>query len=306
MKINLLSHDNGVGLTQDVKIVKSILHKHKCTFYDLRYADPVKADINIHFEHLGNHWYKSAKINLFFPNPEWFEWPHLLRGIDKVLCKTHDCQRIFDAIHTPKDKWKTEFTSFTSEDRNTGERADEIVYLHTAGQSETKGTYTVFQSWKAEYPDLIFTKLRNNRAYNKIQDNIHTCFERIPIEVLTEIQNKCTFHICPSEYEGFGHYIWEAKSCGGIVITTDAAPMSDMINNDGFLVKCNGKSRRYNFGRLHYIDVKDLQEVIEKTLLLSKSEINEMRLQARRTWELNDRSFKIKLTEIIDSYANVK
>jgi hypothetical protein len=303
MRINLLSHDNGVGLTQDVKIVKSILKGHRCTFYDLRYAEPVKADLNIHFEHIGNHWAKFAKTNLFFPNPEWFEWPQMLKDIDLTLCKTKDCQRIFDAIGLSP----TVYTSFTSEDRNTGQREEKRVYLHTAGQSETKGTFTVFNAWKKSYPDLILTKLRNHRMFNRKQDNIFTVFERINLEVLQELQNKCTFHVCPSEYEGFGHYIWEAKSCGGIVITTGTAPMSEMVTEeDGFLVTPSGRSRRYNYGRLHYIEEKALQEVIEKTMTLTDKQVNQMRLKSRANWEKNDTFFKDTFTKIVNQYANIR
>ena len=36
---------------------------------------------------------------------------------------------------------------------------------------------------------------------------------------LREIQNANLFHLCPSETEGFGHYIVEALSVGAIVLT---------------------------------------------------------------------------------------
>lgn len=300
MRINLISNDNGVGLSQDMRIIKSILKGHKCTIVDLLTGqEPKKADINIFFEILNNRFYPSAPVNLFFPNPEWFEWPALLKGIDLVMCKTHDCQRIFKL-------WtdKTIFTSFTSEDRNTGQRADEIVYLHTAGQSSAKGTDTIFKAWKPEYPQLILTKLRDFKALEKPKANIHTCFDRIPIEILTEMQNKSTFHVCPSEYEGFGHYIWEAKSCGGIVITTDKPPMNEMVTEgvDGFLVPAV-RSRRFHFGRLHMIEVAPLREVIEKTMTLGRKEINVMRLASRANWEANDKMFKDKFLKIIKSYG---
>jgi glycosyltransferase involved in cell wall biosynthesis len=265
----------------------------------LKGQEPKKANINIFFEILNNRFYALAPVNLFFPNPEWFEWPALLKGIDLVMCKTHDCQRIFKL-------WtdKTVFTSFTSEDRNTGQRADEIVYLHTAGQSSAKGTDVIFKAWKPDYPQLILTKLRDFGALEKPKANVHTCFDRVPIEILTEMQNKSTFHVCPSEYEGFGHYIWEAKSCGGIVITTDKPPMNEMVTEgvDGFLVPAV-RSRRFHFGRLHMIEVAPLREVIEKTMLLTTKEIADMRLKSRWVWEDNDKQFKAKFLQIIKSYG---
>src|SRR5512137_2382041 len=99
MKINLLSHDNGVGLTQDIRIVKRILEpKHEVSFIDLRHNDKRKADVNIFFEILDGRHYDNAKYNLFFPNPEWFWWPKQLAGLDMILAKTKDAVKIFEAI----------------------------------------------------------------------------------------------------------------------------------------------------------------------------------------------------------------
>jgi glycosyltransferase involved in cell wall biosynthesis len=286
MKINLLSHDNGVGLTQDVKIVKKILEKkYIVKFIDLRYDAPERADVNIFFEILDQRHYRSAKKNLFFPNPEWFMWPGLLKGIDLVLCKTHDAERIFRTIGS-----KTLFTSFTSDDRRQPEER-ERAYLHTAGQSTTKGTNTVYNNWRKDFPVMIFTKLREMGTYRS-KENIRTCFERIPDEIMYTLQNKCIFHLCTSEYEGFGHYIWEAKSCGGIIISTNGPPMNEMVKD--FLVKVK-QTRRMNFGRLQLIDGDDFQKVIERTMELSDKDIEEMSKASRKSWEENDKYFKREL-----------
>lgn len=297
MKINLLSHDNGVGLTQDVKLVKSILEPcYKCEFVDLRYDTPTKADVNIFFEILDQRFYKFAKYNLLFPNPEWFMWPTLLKGIDLVLCKTHDAVRIFNILGS-----KTVFTSFTSEDRlHRFDSVNERVYLHTAGQSRTKGTETVFRVWKKDYPIMIFTKLFEAEQYEHHFKNIYTYFDRIDLNVMVELQNKCTFHLCPSQYEGFGHYIWEAKSARGIVITTNAAPMNEMVTDgvDGFLVESK-IGKRMNYGRLAFVDLVSLQRVIEKTMLLTDSQITKMRQASRASWEVNDIFFKAELLKVL-------
>jgi glycosyltransferase involved in cell wall biosynthesis len=296
MKINLLSHDNGVGLTQDVKIVKSILEpRYKCTFIDLRTTSPQPADINIFFEILDNRFYDNARYNLLFPNPEWFMWPTLLKGIDLVLCKTKDAVRIFDIL-----KSKTRYTSFTSDDRYK-KHDPERVYLHTAGQSRTKGTDAVFRAWRKDYPELIFTKLVNYDQYKHHGPNIITCFERMPLDIVIKLQNKCTFHVCPSEYEGFGHYIWEAKSAHGIVITVDKPPMNEMVTDgvDGFLVPST-HSKRMNLARLHLVDVDNLREVIEKTINLPDHKVKQMRRASRAAWERNDRFFRSELLTIIN------
>jgi glycosyltransferase involved in cell wall biosynthesis len=214
-----------------------------------------------------------------------------------VLWKTRDAVRVFNILNA-----KTHFTSFTSEDRlKNFTSVNERVYLHTAGQSRTKGTDTVFRAWKKEYPEMIFTKLMEAAQYETHLPNIYTYFDRIPLEVMIELQNKCTFHLCPSEYEGFGHYIWEAKSARGIVITTDKPPMNEMVRDgvDGFLVESK-VGKRMNFGRLAFIDLEALRTVIEKTMLLTNLQIKEMRKASRQSWELNDKFFKSELIKVLE------
>lgn len=297
MKINLLSHDNGVGLTQDVRIVKSILNKHEVKFIDLRHNKFEKADVNIFFEILDGRHYDYARHNLFFPNPEWFWWPKQLAGIDIVLAKTKDAKRIFEAFPV-----KVEFTSFTSDDRFDIQILRDRAYLHMAGQSETKGTQTVFANWERNYPQLVFTKLKNFGMYQKRNANVIACFERMPLDLIRTIQNKCVFHICPSEYEGFGHYIWEAKSCGAITLTTDGAPMNEMVTDgvDGFLIKANAK-KKMNFAKCSLISGDDFRKVIEKTTKLTDNEILDMRKASRNAWVDNDTFFRTRLNEIIDT-----
>lgn len=299
MKINLLSHDNGVGLTQDVRLVKQILDKsHDVRFIDLRTSNHRQADINIYFEILDGRHYDNAKYNLFFPNPEWFWWPKQLGGIDIVLAKTRDAESIFRAI----GKSEVIFTSFTSEDRYDPDIPKERVYLHTAGQSETKGTQTVFMAWKTHYPQLIFTKLKAYGGYTVHNPNIITCWDRLPMDLLRNIQNKCAFHVCPSEYEGFGHYIWEAKACAGIVITSDGAPMSEMVTEgvDGFLIDARRK-RKMNFAKCSLIELPALQAVIERTMNLTDKEIARMGAASRQRFLDNDLFFRNTLNKIINS-----
>lgn len=301
MKINLISVDNGVGLTQDINICKDILHshKHKCTFHDVKAVNtPHKADINIFFEILNHKFYHKAAINLFFPNPEWFWFKNELNDIDLVLCKTRDAQNIFNRLGC-----RTIYTSFTSRDMQAHVRK-ERKYLHLAGQSMNKGTKQVVATWTQDMPELMLCSTKY--TYNIKGKNIAPIFDRLSENDLTYLMNEAAFHLCPSDYEGFGHYIWEAKSCGGIVLTTNAEPMSDFVQDgkDGFLIPYR-KMTRQQMAVLKHITSDGLLETIKRTEQLTDGQIREMSQASRRSWEENDRFFRKIFIEIINNVKPV-
>lgn len=295
MKINLITVDNGVGLTQDVRVVKSILKDHDCRFIDIEKGPPETADVNIFFEIIHKRFYPYAGVNLFFPNPEWFWFRGYLKGLDLVLCKTRDAERIFKQLGC-----NTVYTSFTSEDRRR-KAEKQRKYLHLAGQSQNKGTMEVFRAWNNQpLPELVFCKTKAWEIYANHSKNITGVFTRMPDKVLLNLLNACYFHICTSDYEGFGHYIWEAKSCGGIVITTDGEPMSDFVHNgiDGFTVQV-ARYGRQQLAETKRISVEKLREVVHYTANLTDGELEGMSRASRQAWEENDRFFKTIFRNII-------
>lgn len=299
MKINLISVDNGVGLTQDVNLVREILKPHQCKFINVKGVSHEKADINIFFEILNEKFYPLASKNLFFPNPEWFYFAKKLKDIDLVLCKTRDTERIFNKLGCA-----TIYTSFTSRDL-LKEMPKQRQYIHLAGKSSNKGTPAVFQAWNSHpLPMLIFCKADKFDQYEKHSENITTLWGRMTEPDLIRLMNTTAFHVCPSEYEGFGHYIWEAKSTGGIVITTKAEPMSDFVREgvDGFTVDYDRRSHQ-SLGTLYFVSPKALQKVIERTEALTDQQILDMGKQSRLMWEDNDKFFKNILKLIINEIA---
>lgn len=57
-----------------------------------------------------------------------------------------------------------------------------------------------------------------------------------------------SFFLCPSFQEGYGHYINQARASGGVILTTDVAPMNELITRDsGVLVSARKFSYEEQF-----------------------------------------------------------
>jgi glycosyltransferase involved in cell wall biosynthesis len=47
---------------------------------------------------------------------------------------------------------------------------------------------------------------------------------------LRQLQTDTPVHICPSQSEGWGHTINEARAVGALVLTTDYPPMNEFVS----------------------------------------------------------------------------
>jgi len=317
MKINIIGRDNGVGLTQDVLVLKSALIGHEINVIKTDFSEvkgkmkvvdksSVKsADINIFSEHiLTEELYKYGKRNVLIPNAEWFNrlWLSKLDNMTEVWCKTRDAERIFSELGC-----KTEFISFTSQDRFRNIKKKN-VFLHLAGKSETKGTYEMLLAWDKDMPTLVFCK--NNTPQNKMYNvggskeqmltpNIKKCFSRIDYDDLLNLSNICQFHVCPSQYEGFGHYINEARSVGAIIISNDSPPMDDILS-DEYAFLCKPESYKpMNLAKIAIADPKEIKEAVKKCVSLSEKEIKRMSKASRQAFLDNDKFFKQRILEVL-------
>lgn len=281
--VNILSHDNGVGLSKDYKLLSGAISS-PCKFVDLRGSrEAGKADINVFIELIKPSLFSLARINYFIPNPEWFkqDWIPQLRHFDKILCKTHDTERIFR-----KMGYDTQYIGFTSEDKWVPSIKKEYKFFHGAGKSSMKGTKYVLD---------VFDNTKNIPpvTYFEAKDKF------LSDDDFTKEQNRHLFHVCPSEYEGYGHYIHEAKSMGAIVITTDAAPMNEFITKDNGILCRPVAQKNQGLATLKICNAKSIQQGVFQALQLAASEIKEMSEKSRQSWEEGDRFFRNKIKEIL-------
>ena len=318
LRVNLIFHDNGAGLTADAMIVASVLSTAGIQITSSPYqAPPVwdraaaraarwsgrpRYDLNIFLEHVDHRWWPMARRSMLIPNQEWFypEWTRRLRGFDRVLCKTQDGLRIFQSLGA-----RAEFLGFTSEDRRLlpGPPREEGV-LHIAGRSLRKGTVIVLQAWQQhpEWPRLTVVQRPPQEGYplwHPPLPNVTYHSHRLSDEEIRELQNRYWLHIRPSEAEGFGHPLAESMSCGAVVITTDAPPMNELVRPDrGILVPAH-PTKPQGLVIRQEVEAPALEAAVVRALAMPASEREEMGGQGRAWWETNDQAFRSRLKAVV-------
>lgn len=305
LKINLFTHKNGKGLEQDQKILAAALrelgHQVECLDFDefseSRFdelnEDPY-VDVNIFFQGIREIWTPYAKQNWFVPNPEWFYGNTAqLELMDLVLCRTKEVQRIFKNLHP-----KTYFLGFTSVDcYDPNIEKNFSAFFHLAGESALKGTKAIVKVWQRNpsFPLLIGIQHRSLFAGGS---NIHWINERVADDHLRYLQNVCGFHLCPSETEGFGHYIMEAMSAGAVVITTDAPPMNEFIKDPRCLVHYE-RWQSLQLGMKYYVSLNHLEMIVNFLKSLPQQELLEIGAKNRLTYLKKTEEFKQRLNELM-------
>ena len=261
-------------------------------------------DVNIFIEQLHHEWFRHAHVNVLIPNPEWFqvEWHPDLTRLDIVLCKTKDAQKTFNKLGC-----KTAFISFSSVDRldDKYEKSYE-KFFHLAGRSVQKGTRQLIELW-SRYPEWPALTIIQNpiRANVTVIDNIRHIVEYVDDTLLQSYQNMHGVHLCPSEAEGYGHYIGEALSCGALTLTTNAPPMNELVTTErGVLIDYHA-SRPKNLGTNYYVDVEDMERKVKQVLSMDISVKKRLGQNARKWFEQNDKFFRGRIVEIMENLQKV-
>ena len=199
IKINIYYWNNGVGLVNDSILIKYILKKYDVVTYDIIGTLPHirKCDIGIHIQNFKLECLHKNNINILMINEEWLTDCDILHinKLDYIFTKSSYAKLLLDSYHK-----NVICTGFFSLDRyffpkNTNE------ILHFKGKSIQKNTELV--------KDLNCINILDS-SINYLSDN----------DVTYNLNNH-DIHICCSLYEAWGHYLWEAMSCGKLVICSE-------------------------------------------------------------------------------------
>lgn len=363
-KIRLITNLESIGTKTDAEIYKKILKNSYICYYksDKNVPNEEKSkyiNINIFFE--GVLLDLPAKQNWLVVNQEFLHEPlNNLHKIDKFICKSRYAYKLLNNLKNKyKLKGKVIYLGHTSNDtKNVNFNKRMNLYVHAAGKSHMKNTDKLINVWKKiykKYPNNYLVVTCRGLCKNSLNSEL-SCSDNV-------ICNKCSIdelldkhsnvsdgiiykkfidkndyklytkyavcYICPSQVEGFGHYLNEGRLNGCAVITTDGPPMNELIIDDknGYIIPTSKKEHsRYVtniykkyipftdffekiFSKKIYcedsetfdISEDDLFNTIEKFILCSKSKKMEMCKNSRKMY-LNDKtSFINKLLFLINN-----
>lgn len=297
LKINIIAQSNGKGLETDQKILKEALEQlgHLVVLVNFKDLARKQADINIFFQALVPEKLKWARLNWFIPNPEWYDRDiKLLEKIDLILCRTKEVERIFRDLNK-----QTYYLGFTSPDCYQQEIQKNFSHLfHLAGGSHFKGTAAIQNIWLSHVSFPLLTVINFSNNFNSQQSNLEWVHCRLPQTELRQLQNECGIHLCPSETEGFGHYIIEAMSTGAVVVTTDAPPMNEFIKDKRCLVPYHRSDSIY-LATKYYVDPIELENKIKYLIDLPDDELLSIGLKNRSIYLEQKQEFYEKLEELL-------
>lgn len=326
MRVNLVAADNGAGLTRDLHLLAGVLAEagidititalrrgklrkwfRPCLVRAgnalrrlLRQKPPFR--MNLMQEHIRAEYLPWAEINVLVPNPEYLLQSDidLLQRMDCVFVKTRHADEIMTRLGS-----RTEYIGFTSEDRGDDRVPRERAFLHVAGKSGNKGTQAVLAAWRRHphWPQLTVVKRSKHLPQSEpIPANVIRLTQYLADDVLRELQNSHRFHLCPSRTEGFGHYLLEALGVGAVTLTTDGAPMNELVTAErGILIPVT-RTGRQAMATTWLADEAGIAEAVERALILDEAQCEKLSEAARGFFLENDRMFHDRIVTIVNSW----
>lgn len=261
MKINIYYWNNGVGVVTDSIILSEILSSFDVVVYDVSKNNHYRnSDMGIFIQNIWLDYLNHNKKNIYIINEEWLNETEIsyLKYFDLLIVKSNHAKQLLNSYHN--NIVNTGFFSLNkyTETHSTGN------ILHFKGKSIQKNHELSFK-YKDKYNIKILDSETNYLSNTEIINAL----------------NDYDIHICCSLYEAWGHYLWEAMSCGKYVICSEIPVFKEYIDPD--LVKFvpiiytanyNTEYRflntnNYKFRTGYFVDENIFQQILdEKNKLL--------------------------------------
>ena len=337
--VNIIGWDNGGGLSRDIALLREVLEAEGCAVFVnrmyrgerplpslFRAAKRLWASrigklavervgwrppyaLNIHLEEPQPGYFWLARRNVLIPNQEMITLrsiPHLSHFAE-VWAKTRISQKLFSQLGC-----SVRFLGWSGVDRRqAGAGGSKLnVGLHVAGSSTAKGTDALLDVWgrNSSWPTLKVLRRPHNYIGRAVPwrerdalPNIEMITGRVEEQALRRLQNESALYVCPSEAEGFGHIILEGLSVGGVVITTDAPPMNELVTPDAGLLVAVERFEPMGIGERYFVSHDDLERKIGHALAMSQAERDALGHAARARFEAIDQAFRSRIKACLNA-----
>lgn len=224
--VNLVSRDNGVGLTTDMDLLQAMLTAHGYDVQRVGWQDRTmrRCDVVIFLELFNPRLMRYARKSVGVFNLEWFlpRWRSYLPRISQLWAKSFNAHETFLSM-----RLRSYLTGFMTRDLLNESVPQGLTCLHLKGHSNLKNTPAVIDAWAAN-PDLPPLTIISETPIPYPPPGI-TVLPRVDHATLVQQLNTHQIHVCPSRAEGWGHYITEGMSARAVVVTTDAPPMNEHV-----------------------------------------------------------------------------
>jgi len=259
LKINVYYWNNGVGVLNHSKLLKNLLSNYNVVCYDMSKNNTFrKSDMGIFIQNVWTNQLENNKQNIYFVCEEWMHKSEIevVNKFDYIFVNSNYAKSLLDPYH--KNVINTGFFSLDRHffPKNTNE------ILHFKGKSIQKNTELV--------NGLNHVKILDSNI-NYLSDN----------DVTYNLNNH-DIHICCSLYESWGHYLWEAMSCGKLVICSEIPVFKEYLDPNlvKFISIKEVCSHNINYKFLNTNDYKFrkgyiVDEIKVKELLSNKNELLE-------------------------------
>ena len=315
--LNLITYNNGYGLTRDLQLFATLIKKHlpKGVEADMKFSDFYDynirgADANIFLEIPSYILMPYAPLNILVPNQEWFykTWIPYVGQLDLIWTKSQYATNIFQSLMTESQgSGSVKYLGWESSNYYEGdsdwvdisENPHSDRWLHVCGKSIYKQTQVIIDSWLPHYHtlEIIYSPRDVKNLVTRDLSNIVYITTRVSQEELIHKMNTRKVHLCPSETEGFGHYLHEAMSVGAFIISTDGPPMNEWIHDgvNGVLANCRKKTVNGKLGSRYLISVDNMQHCIERVLEMDLETRNKLSERARNDYLTNIKAFENRM-----------
>jgi glycosyltransferase involved in cell wall biosynthesis len=305
----LVARSNNYGLTRDAAILAAAIAEAGGTsaFAQTRQRGLLERILRrkraariLHIERAFPRWFSAGHENWLIPNQERFPRRHLsrLKRIDRVLAKTRHAEQIFKIVGAT-----VTYLGFTSEDRfDASLTKNWNRFFHLAGGSTVKGTEDILALWAThpEWPELVLVQKQAN-APAQVPANVMLISGYVSDDELKRLQNSCGIHLCPSRSEGWGHNIVEGLSVGAVVVTTDAAPMNELVTSECGVLTGYSRSEPRHLGTNYFVDRGLLERTVNGLIAMEDEEKLALGKAARERYLEIDRGFRDRARSIFGS-----